>query len=278
MLVRLAFLSLVAVGPLSFSGVSMAADSCAPPQWDYLSQKSQLLRHGDSVQGGPPFINTCDNNIRMDAMDVTIRRKYTTYVIDAEYRFFNTGATRREEVFFAKCGGPNSSDFIRFELWVNGRAIDFREEKDLPTRPCEPRQSPKFRIYFCPLGRLIVGDVTFAGDAPTTVRARYEAYYTITDYALEGCDGVYASSDQAAWKGPIGKASYIIDGNAVATDGKPPIKYRTLDWLVDRGALLQVTRFWEIGLIKCPIRVSFPPARSFGWSSSRRKANRGDLR
>ncbi len=275
--VRLIFLSLLVIGPLSFPGICMAAESCAPTtQWrlsseSFVSPPSRPC--GGSVQGGPPFINACHNNIRMDAMDVTIRLKQFTYVVDAEYRFYNTGTTRTEELVSVKCAGHSQGmvcDFIRFELWVNGGKIDFRQEKELPTRSCEPEQSPKYLAEVCPRWRLIVGDITFPGDAPTTVRARYEAY---------GHTGYYASDEQAARKGPVGRVSFMTDSNLVEETRRELPKDVSLHWVTQREDLLHVLKFEEIGLIKCPSLVMLNAhSLHLRRPCSPCEANRGDLR
>ncbi|MEW6347510.1 MAG: hypothetical protein AB1646_00480 [Thermodesulfobacteriota bacterium] len=281
--VRLIFLSLLVIGPLSFPGICMAAESCAPTQWrlsseGFVSPPSRPCE--GTVQGGPPFINACHNNIRMDAMDVTIRLKQFTYVVDAEYRFYNTGTTRTEELVSVKCVRRRGMvcDFIRFELWVNGGKTDFREEKELPTRSCEPEPSPEPEARLYDRWRFIVGDVTFLGNAPTTVRARYEAYYT--GFGMEGRTGYYASNEQDARTGLVGRVSFMTDSNLVEETRRELPKEVSLHWVTQREDLLHVLKFGEIGLIKCPSFVMLNADYSLHLRRpcSPCEANRGDLR
>lgn len=167
--------------------------------------------------GGAASPDSPHDSIRMDAEQVTIRLKKTSYTVDAVFDFFNTGETTTEWVGFPKSSVSvgkslisypkrqlghylDTYDFIRFDAWVDGRKAEFSEERDF------------FRdagLHDVAESKWMVKQVVFPGHAKTTIRIRYESPYTYTGLAY------YVYGTGSFWKGKIGKAAFIIDSSEV---------------------------------------------------------------
>jgi hypothetical protein len=169
-------------------------------------------------------------SIRLDSQEVIIRLKPGSYVVDVVFNLFNTGETATESVGFPKWVASQVDffpTFMRFEGSVNGRQLQFNEERD--------RSTGAGIKYNVPLTQKLtkmkekrgwlVSQVTFAGHEGTTIHVTYEARYYSQGYH----EASYTYGTGSLWKDNIGKAVFIVDSTEVGGQRKSrPILKRDL--------------------------------------------------
>lgn len=162
--------------------------------------------------------------IQMESEEIIIKLGPKTYTVDAKFKFFNSGTTTDELVGFPKRGMGywgmfnGTKPFIKFDTWVNDIKTDFKEEPDTSTIRGEAYlsdliakvQANETNSFFLTDDRWLVKRVTFASQKHTTTRVVYEAKYQ--ELYGGGClAAYYIYGTGTYWKGPIGKATFIID-------------------------------------------------------------------
>lgn len=163
------------------------------------------------LAGGSASPMSAHGAIRMDSMEVTIRLKMNSFIVDAVFSLFNTGKAMTQWVGFPKYGAAALSgeaiDFMSFSAWVDGKPEPFVEERDLFRN-----QSPFFSRTTgtgTEESRWMLKQLVFPGHARKTIRVRYEAEYAGDRFAF------YLYGTGRYWKGNIGKATFIIDSTDV---------------------------------------------------------------
>ena len=151
------------------------------------------------VEGGSPAAKSKHETIRMESEEVNVRLEKRSYTVDAVFDFMNTGETATEWVGFPKQdkqyfsrGEHESPRFTQFHVWVNGKKILFPQEDKW----------------------WIAGQVTFPGNAKTTIRVMYEAGYRRGQYAT------YVIGTGAPWKGKLARAAFTVDGSGIGGTDK----------------------------------------------------------
>jgi len=162
--------------------------------------------------------------IQMEAEEIIIKLGPKTYIVDATFNFFNTGKTTEELVGFPKRGMgywssfTGTKPFIKFDTWINDIKTDFKEEPDTSTIKGDAYlsdliatvQANKTNSFFLTDDRWLVKRVTFETQKRTTTRVVYEAeYQELYDGGCLAARYIYGTGSY--WKGPIGKATFIID-------------------------------------------------------------------
>ncbi len=178
--------------------------------------------------------------ISMDSEVVKIILGKNSYVVDATFNFFNTGETMKVDVGFPKRGagwlGDNyhqTSEFIKFETWVDGKQAKFVEKPD--TASIEGSYTlPGLIKYikqinnFDELKGLMAKDyrwmvkerVVFQSKKITTTRVRYEAPYQ--NFGAECKGGLkYIYGTGSHWKENIGESIFIVDATLIPKKDRP---------------------------------------------------------
>lgn len=189
--------------------------------------------------GGAAAPKAPHQTIRLDSQEVIIRLGGSGYTVDAVFYFYNTGATITEWTGFPKQveyrgSAHPASTFMRFDGWVDGRQVNFHEVRD-PSLPFRLRMSrasstsERLRSSygegrrFIDLGALVgpikkyrgwfAHEVTFPAHATTKIRVVYEAPYSECGFGCIRASYIYGTG--ALWKGPIGKAVFIVDSTDI---------------------------------------------------------------
>ena len=217
---------------LLFAGGFMSClDHCWPAPLLYVSWREMYPNWRLSFAGGSISPSVQNDSIRLDSMQVTIRLKTYSYIVDSVFHMFNTGGSSRERVGMPKHykfgferpeNRPPVHDFIRFDAWVDGRKAEFTEESDFlkeadtPFPKLPPRAIPTYET------RWMVKEIAFPALALTTIRIRYEAWYETSGptYSVPREWGEYYCGTARYWKGEIGNAAFIIDGTDVPYSNK----------------------------------------------------------
>jgi ankyrin repeat protein len=179
-------------------------------------------RYIQNPRGGGASPGTNHPTVRMESEEVAIKLKPREYSVDAVFHMFNTGAAVAEPVCFPKLYRNKSSlfdspnDFIRFDVWVDGKTARFYEESEVGvfrgfwTRllskagyDSPQREEDRDR-------RWMVGKTHFRGNGKTTIRVYYEARYE-KSYGWDRRSADYIFGTGRHWKGTIGRASFVID-------------------------------------------------------------------
>jgi hypothetical protein len=176
------------------------------------------------VGGGAAPLYSPITTIQMEAEEIIIKLGPKTYTVDATFHFFNSGKTTEEIVGFPKRGMGYGGDFkgvkpfIKFDTWINDIKTNFEEKPDKSTVKGDVYlsdliatvQANKTNSFFLTDNRWLVKRVTFETRKHTTTRVVYEAEYR--ELIDGGClIAYYIYGTGAYWKGPIGKATFIID-------------------------------------------------------------------
>jgi len=143
--------------------------------------------------GGAVAAKSKHETIRMASEEVTVRLQKASYTVEAVFQMHNSGETTTMRVGFPKgderinpeLGG--FPEFTQFHSWLDGKQVQFSKENDC----------------------WLAAQVTFPGNATTTVRILYEANYYRGTYAS------YIVGTGSLWKDSIGKAVFIVDGSAI---------------------------------------------------------------
>jgi hypothetical protein len=172
--------------------------------------------------GGGLILKSRHESIRMESQDVFIKLKKTTHVVNAVFHFYNHGSTIIEMVGFPKLG-YGKIDFDRFDVWVDGRKTEFREEHvvngDNRSAAWPKEQQTSW----------LAQKVTFPGKSRTTIRVNYEAGYRGVRRSLASrrqphsriamlearWRAFYDYGTGSHWKGPIGLVAFTIDASEI---------------------------------------------------------------
>ncbi len=174
----------------------------------------QLASHGGFApiicERGSVSPVSSHETIRLDSEHVIIQLRTKDYRVDAVCRFFNTGDATTQLIGFPRPEKTNSSsgsDFEGVSVWVDGRSIPFRNERNYPK--CA---GVNFQALSPPLSHTEPGwllrEVTFAGHAATTIRVMYETPYAP---GIDLKTASYRIGTGRFWKEKIGHISLTID-------------------------------------------------------------------
>jgi hypothetical protein len=170
-----------------------------------------------TVSGGSAtLMDERQTNVSLDSEVVRIELGDTTYTVDTTFRFFNHGATETVMVGFPNHGigfFSELQDFLDFETWMNGEKSEFKEIRGSLVTTGHRADSASTEAFerdfsearFHEETRWFVKEVTFQGKKETTTRVRY-----ISPYVFAGRAAVYLYGTGKAWKGKIGRATFII--------------------------------------------------------------------
>lgn len=161
-----------------------------------------------AVSGTPAPMGP-NQSIRVDAQEIRIRLRHSSYSVDAVFYFFNAGEATTESLGFPK-SASEGWNFERFRAWVDGRKIEVSEEHD-PARSHTSHDENSGSDL-----RWFVAPVTFPGNGGTTIRVSYKAPYRFDPIGW----GQYRSmrvlyySWLASWRctDRVGGTVFIIDG------------------------------------------------------------------
>lgn len=208
---------------------SKRGDQCGE-EWDYQSVR---------VLTGAPAPRSSHKTVRMDSQEVIVRLGEFSFVVDAVFRFFNTGETTMEWVGFPKQGNPCrfgfllDPAFIRFDTWIDGRKVEFSEEFSedrgllrwiralfFETKPSQTHAEPHARINR--YDRWLVKQVTFHGRSRTTIRLSCEGPYSTSggplpmepNYCL-AARANYIPGTASRWKNGDRKFAFTVDTSGV---------------------------------------------------------------
>lgn len=180
--------------------------------------------------------------VEMESETVRIILGQKSYVVDARFNFRNKGETIEVDVGFPKNGEgyfdkrfPHTSDFIKFETWVDSVQVDFVEKPNkasiegsftLPDLVKKIKQTEKFddlSLSAKDYRWMVKERVRFPSNKITTTRVRYEAQY---NYGGGECKGTlaYIYGTGKYWNGNIGKSTFIIDATGIPNEDRPPRK------------------------------------------------------
>lgn len=175
------------------------------------------------VWTGAPAPKTPCQSMRMDSQRVIMRLEETGYIVEAVFRFFNSGDTRTERVGFPKRGSAcvrgrlRDPVFVSFDTWVDGRKVEFSEDRDL----MKDARSLLTALFSTPrrwrsglFDRWQAHEVTFPARAPTTIRVSYEAEYVWDGNPPLG-SATYIVGTASYWKDTIRNFSFTIDCSGV---------------------------------------------------------------
>ncbi len=162
------------------------------------------------------------NNIRMDSEIVIIRLKSDSYMVEAVFNLFNTGATSTEWIGFPHWVASRTGSFpgfIRFKGSVNGKEITFNPETEHTREPphSSPTSFPEKSVVgpggMAEMHQWLVGRVTFPGRAETTIAVTYQAPYAAGYGGWYNESYIYGTGH--LWKGEIKEAVFVIDSTAL---------------------------------------------------------------
>lgn len=178
--------------------------------------------------------------VEMESETVRIILGQKSYVVDAAFNFRNKGKTIEVDVGFPKNGSgyfgklfPHTSDFIKFETWVDGVQVNFEEKPNkasiegsytLPDLIKEIKQTEELdelSLYVKDY-RWMVKKVRFPSYKVTTTRVRYEAQYNRGGECKATLAYIYGTG--IYWNGNIGKSTFIIDMTGIPKEDRPPRK------------------------------------------------------
>ena len=173
--------------------------------------------------GGGVSPKSPHETIRLESQEVIIRLKSSSYTVDAIFHLFNSGDTATEWVGFPKrsAGRPPGplgrlSEFIRFDVSVDGRKIPLIEEPDqksdaldLPEGLRRQDLPKRIRQQLVEHASWLMGRTQFPASSGMTIRVSYEASYDSCGYDCYLASYIYGTGRH--WKDSIGKAVFIID-------------------------------------------------------------------
>lgn len=158
------------------------------------------------LEGGAAAPKSSHRSIRLEHQEVTIRLGKKTYLVEAQFQLFNTSRSTTEWVGFPerltyRALSTESSHFIRFDAWVDGRKTQVTEERDLS-------DTKSGRSSLSRENRWMVLRVTFPARKRTTIRCLYEAPY---EHGGHRKAMTYIYGTGSYWKDTVGSAIFIVD-------------------------------------------------------------------
>ncbi len=209
-------------------------------------------------------------SVSMKSEVVTIKLGKDSYIVDAMFDFLNTGKTVKLNVGFPKNGEgwldtrfSHTSDFIKFETWVDGSPASFAEEPNsasveghytLPEliKHIKRVDDPKALQLRAQDYRWMVKKVIFPSNTITTTRVRYEAPYQDFGECKAGMTYIYGTGSY--WRGNIGESRFIVDATALPQDDRP--KTMHFDKEIDKSKLMCSEP--HDGILECMIKEYKP--------------------
>ncbi len=204
--------------------------------------KTNTVRANDApinLQGGSVHALTGPLTVSMESEIVKIILHKKSYTVDAFFNFINSGETVALNVGFPKNGAgwlderfTHTSDFIKFETWVDGKQVKFVEQPNtasiegeytLPNLLKHIKQTDKpekLNVMAKDYRWMVKEKVNFPRDKKTTTSVRYEAPYQ--DFGGEckgGLEYIYGTGSH--WKGNIGESKFILDATEIPKEDRP---------------------------------------------------------
>ena len=154
-------------------------------------------------------------DISMSSETVRILLEPYSYSVDASFEFINFGKTTTVTVGFPKIEttgivGPLEN----FQTWVNGERVIFKElpAVDLKGNTKEPAPDQE-RSFELRASKWMVKKVPFTGNAKTITRVSYTGPYGVFGGPFDQRFVEYVYGTGNSWKGPIGKATFIVQSS-----------------------------------------------------------------
>jgi len=190
--------SLLAI--LCLAAILIPQTSLADEAWVTVFGGSVQLRDGQGIE------------ISMASEIVRILLKPHSYTVDASFEFINSGKTATVTVGFPMIETAGVVSHVEnFQTWVNGERVKFNE---LPAVVLdsngEKPATDQSRMYGVKVIEWMVKKVTFPENAKTITRVSYSAPYGTFSDPMDDRFVEYVFGTGNSWKGPIGKATFII--------------------------------------------------------------------
>ncbi len=190
-----------------------------------------------NLQGGGAQPLNGYMTVAMDSEIVKIILGKDSYTVDAVYNFSNTVKTVHLNIGFPKNGSgrldnrfANTSDFIKFETWVDDKPVTFVEKPN--TASIEGRYTlPELIRYIKQTDKIedltgkdyrwmVKDDVPFPSNKITSIRLRYVAPYQ--SFGFECSGGLkYIYGTGLYWKGNIRESNFIVDATGLPKEDRP---------------------------------------------------------
>lgn len=192
-----------------------------------------------NLQSGSAQALTGPLTVSMDSEVVKIILGKSSYTVDATFNFSNSGETVKLNVGFPKNGRgwlderfSGTSDFIKFETWVDGKQVEFVEKPNMSsieghyTLPGlikhikKTSKTENLNLIATDYRWMVKEKVLFPSQKTTVTRVRYEAPY---QDGSECKGGVlkYIYGTGAHWKGNIGESKFIVDATGIPLADRP---------------------------------------------------------
>lgn len=192
-----------------------------------------------NLQGGGAHALTGHLTVAMDSEIVKIILHQKSYTVDAIFNFSNTGNTVELNVGFPKNGAgwlddrfTHTSDFIKFETWVDGKQVNFVEKPNMSSIEGEytlpdlikhikrTDKPEKLNVTAKDYRWMVKEKVKFHSNKTTTTRVRYEApYQNFGGECKGGLTYIYGTGSH--WNGNIDKSTFIVDGTGIPKEDRP---------------------------------------------------------
>src|SRR4030042_3287578 len=172
-------------------------------------------------------------DIRMISETVRIYLEHNSYTVDASFEFFNDGKTATLNVGFPQLVHINDNESLHdFQTWVNGQRVEIREmpgmvlvgDTEYPADKLTDEQEAESRIAN-QVTKWLIKTVTFPANSKTITRVRYTAPYGAYAGPPSGRFVTYRFGTGRNWKGPIGKAEFIVKSLSAFIVGGDPANY-----------------------------------------------------
>lgn len=192
-----------------------------------------------NLQGGGAQALTGPLTVSMESEIVKIILGKVNYIVDATFNFSNSGETVKLNVGFPKNGAgwlddrfSQTSDFIKFETWVDGKQVNFTEKPNMAsieggyTLPGlikhikQTAKTEKLNLMAKDYRWMVKERVHFPSKKITTTRVRYEApYQNFGGECKGGLTYIYGTGSH--WNGNIGESKFIVDARGIPEKDRP---------------------------------------------------------
>lgn len=192
-----------------------------------------------NLQGGGAQALSGPLTVSMESEVVKIILGKVSYTVDATFNFSNSGETVNLEVGFPKNGTgwidsrfSQTSDFIKFETWVDGKQVNFIEKPNtasieghytLPGLINHIKQTNEIEalnLMAKDYRWMVKEKVQFPSNKLTTTRVRYEApYLNFGGECKGGLSYIYGTGSY--WQGNIGESKFIVDATGIPVEDRP---------------------------------------------------------
>lgn len=172
---------------------------------------------GADYAGGRALARLPNETIRLDSAQVIFRLRPSSYTVESDFHFFNTGEATTEWLYFPAASRkdcPPFSDFMWFDTKIEGGKASFSEDRDFFKNAGDDSQYVAgFTPDTEPKGRVML--VTFPGHAVTTLHVSYEARYK-GDRSDRGAHVAFLNMEaRRYWKDKIRKSVMIVDASGL---------------------------------------------------------------